>query len=160
MTPSPAERGSSAITDHQIREIMLDDQKYSVSLRVSHDGVEYLGRLRFTDPANDITYQDHAAIPGMTAADAVRKATEFSETEMAQRCYRALSEKRRFSRLRNATDEMINKIKYLNRVAIGLEKGMIDPVGGKQELDQIQGQLLEIVRTLRLHAGVEDEEPK
>jgi len=41
-----------------------------------------------------------------------------------------------------------------------LEKGMIDPVGGKQELDQIQGQLLEIVKTLRLHAGVEDEEPK
>lgn len=149
-----------ATTDHPIREITLDDQKYSVSLRVSYDGVEYLGRLRFTDAASDIAFQDHAAIPGTSALDAVRKATEFSETEMAQRCYRALSEKRRFSKLRNATDEMINKIKYLNRVAIGLEKGMIDPVGGKQELDQIQGQLLEIVKTLRLHAGVEDEEPK
>lgn len=149
-----------ATTDHPIREITLDDQKYSVSLRVSYDGVEYLGRLRFTDAGSDITFQDHAAIPGTSALDAVRRASEFSENEMAQRCYRALSEKRRFSRLRNATDEMINKIKYLNRVAIGLEKGMIDPVGGKQELDQIQGQLLDIVKTLRLHAGVEDEEPK
>ena len=77
--------------------------------------------------------------------------------EMSNRCYRALSEKRRFSKLRNATDEMINKIKYLNRIAIGLEKGMIDPAGGKQELDEVQAQLLDIVRSLRLHAGVEDE---
>ena len=48
---------------------------------------------------------------------------------------------------------MINKIKYLNRIAIGIEKGMIDPDGGKQELNQVQAQLLDIVRTLRLHAG-------
>jgi hypothetical protein len=152
-------RGSSATSDHHIREITLDDQHYSVSLRVSHDGVEYLGRLRFTGPFG-ITYQDHAAIPGSSAVDAVRRATEFSETEMAQRCYRALSEKRRFIRLRSTTDEIINKIKFLNRIAVGLEKGIIDPVGGKQELDQVQGELLEIVRKLRLHAGVEDEEPK
>ena len=152
-------RGSSATSDHHIREITLEDQHFSVSLRVSYDGVEYLGRLRFTGPF-EITYQDHAAIPGSSASDAVRRATEFSETEMAQRCYRALSEKRRFIRLRSTTDEIINKIKFLNRIAVGLEKGMIDPVGGKQELDQVQGELLDIVRTLRLHAGVEDEEPK
>jgi hypothetical protein len=90
----------------------------------------------------------------------VRRATAFSDTEMAQRCYRALSEKRRFTRLRSTTDEIINKIKFLNRIAVGLEKGMIDPVGGKQELDQVQGELLDIVKTLHLHAGVEDEEPK
>ena len=149
-----------ASSDHPIRTITLDDQKYSVSLRVIYDGVEHLGRLRFTDASSNITFQDHAVIPGTSAPDAVRKATEFSETEMSQRCYRALSEKRRFNRLRNATDAMINKIKYLNRVAVGLEKGMIDPVGGKQELNQIQAQLLEIVKTLRLHAGVEDEEQK
>ena len=145
--------------DHQLRTITLDDQKYSVSLRVEYDGVEYVGRLRFTDTTG-ITYQDHGPVPGFSEADAVRRATAFSETEMAQRRYRALSEKRRFTRLRTATDEMINKIRHLNRVSIGLEKGMIDPEGGKQELDQVQGELLEIVKTLRVHAGVEDDEPK
>ena len=52
---------------------------------------------------------------------------------------------------------MIAKIKHLNRFAIGLEKGLIDPDGGKLELDQTESDLLEIVKTLKLHAGVEDE---
>ena len=146
-----------ATSDHPIRTTKLDGEKYSVVLRVGYDGIEYLGRLRFTEAASGVTYQDHGTITGISVLDAVRKAKEFSEGDMSQRCHRALAEKRRFSKLRNATDEMISKIKYLNRVAIGLEKGMIDPAGGKQELDQVQAQLLEIVRTLRLHAGVEDE---
>ena len=124
---------------------------------MSYDGVEYLGRLQFTHAPSQLTYQDHGTIPGSTALQAVQKAKAFSMIEMEQRCYRALSEKRRFSRLRSATDEMINKIRHLNRVAIGLEKGMIDPASGKQELNQVQSELLEIVKTLRLHAGVEDE---
>ena len=151
---------TSANTDHEVRSITLDGQKYVVSLRVGYDGVEYLGRLRFTEAGTDITYQDHSAIPGTSALDALRRAKAFSTMEMEQRCHRALSEKRRFTKLRKATDQMIDKIKYLNRVAIGLEKGMIDREGGKQELDQVQGQLLDIVKTLRLHAGVEDEEEK
>lgn len=154
MCPAPTN------SDHPIRTITVDDRKYSVALRVGYDGVEHVGRLWFTDLATKVAYQDHGAIPGISALDAVRKAKEFTETEVEQRCYRALSEKRRFSKLRGATDKIIEKIKYLNRVAIGLEKGIIDRDGGKQELDQVQGQLLEIVRDLRNHAGVEDEEQK
>jgi hypothetical protein len=94
--------------------------------------------------------------PSSVPPYAVRKAKEFSPTEMEQRCYRALAEKRRFGKLRSATDQMIDKIKYLNRLAIDLEKGRIDRTGGQQELDQVQGQLLDIVKSLRQHAGVED----
>ena len=77
---------------------------------------------------------------------------------MEQRLHRALSEKRRYSKLRKATDKMIEKIKYMNRVAIDLEKGRLDRDGGRQELDQVQEQLIDIVRTLKGHAGVEDED--
>jgi hypothetical protein len=151
---------SSTNSDHPIRTITVDDRKYSVLLRVGYDGVEHVGRLWFTDATTGVAYQDHGAIPGISALDPVRKAKEFTQTEVEQRCYRALSEKRRFSRLRGATDKIIEKIKYLNRVAIGLEKGIIDRDGGEQELEQVQGQLLEIVRDLRNHAGVEDEDKK
>jgi hypothetical protein len=147
----------SASTDHQIRTIVIDGQKYFVCLRVGFDGIEYVGRLRFTDASNEVTYQDHSAVPGISALDAVRKAKEFSTTEVEQRCHRALAEKRRFGKLRRATDQMIDKIKYLNRVAIDLEKGKLDRDGGQQELDLIQEQLIDIVRSLRMHAGVEDE---
>jgi hypothetical protein len=150
----------STNSDHPIRTITVDDRKYSVALRIGYDGVEHVGRLWYTDTATGVAYQDHGAIPGTTASDAVRKAKQFTETEVEQRCYRALSEKRRFSRLRGATDKIIVKIMFLNRVAIGLEKGIIDRDGGQEELDQVQGQLLEIVRDLRNHAGVEDEEKK
>lgn len=157
---SSSEPTRSAInksSDHEIRAITVDRQTYLVSLRVSHDGVEYLGRLQFTHAPSQLTYLDHGTIPGSTVQDAVQRAQSFSATELERRCHRALSEKRRFSKLRSATDEMINKIRHLNRVAIGLEKGMIDPAVGKPELDQIQSDLLAIVKTLRLHAGVEDE---
>jgi len=36
-------------TDHQIRTIAIDGQKYFVSLRIRHDGVEHIGRLIFTE---------------------------------------------------------------------------------------------------------------
>ncbi len=147
----------SSSTDHQIRAITLDGRKYFVCLRVGYDGIEHVGRLRFTDAETEITFQDHAAVPGISTLDAVRKAKELTSKEMEVRCYRALAEKRRFGKLRRATDQMIDKIKYMNRVAIDLEKGRLDRDGGRQELDQVQAQLIEIVRSLRHHAGVEDE---
>jgi hypothetical protein len=150
--PTPA-----VSSDHQVRTIEVDGQKYFVSLRVRFDGVEHIGRLMFTEAATEISYQDHGGVPGMSVQEAVSKAKEFSEGELVQRCYRALSEKRRFGKLRRATDKMIEKIRQLNRIAIGLEKGIIEPESGKLELDQAQKELLDIVRSLRLHAGVEDE---
>ena len=145
-------------TDHQIRTISIDGQKYFVSLRIRHDGVEHIGRLIFTEASTEISYHDHGGVPGVSADEAISKAKAFSEGELVQRCYRALSEKRRFGKLRRATDKMIDKIRQLNRIAIGLEKGIIEPETGKLELDQAQRELLEIVRSLRQHAGVEDED--
>jgi hypothetical protein len=150
-------RSSPASTDHQIRTIAVDGQKYFVSLRISNDGVEYIGRLMFTEASTEIAYQDHGGVPGTSVQQALGKAREFSDGELVQRCYRAQSEKRRFGRLRRATDRMIEKIRQLNRVAIGLEKGIIEPESGKAELNQAQSELLEIARSLRLVAGVEDE---
>jgi len=148
---------ASASTDHNIRTITIDGRKYSVVLRVGYDGVEFVGRLRFTDTATpDLTFQGHGSIPGGSMLETVRKAKEFTVKEIETRLHRALSEKRRFNKLRDATDDMINTIKYLNRLAIDIKKGRLDQDGGKQELEQVQNQLLEIVRTFRQHAGVED----
>jgi hypothetical protein len=115
--------------DHQVRTIAIDGQKYFVSLRIVHDGVEHIGRLMFTEAATEIAYQDHGSVPGSSVEDAVAKAKEFTDAELVQ----------------------------LNRVAIGLENGITDPDTGKLELDKAQAELLVIVRSLRLHAGVEDD---
>jgi hypothetical protein len=144
--------------EHEIRVVAVDDHTYRATLRVGFDGVEYIGKMWFIDEIDaQLAFVDHGAIPGFTVQDAVRKARAFSQTELEHRCHRALSEKRRFGKLRRATDEMINQIKYLNRVVINLQTGMLDREGGEQEIQQIQKQILAIVRSLPLHAGVEDD---
>jgi hypothetical protein len=148
---------SAASSEHEIRVIAVDRNTYRTTLRVGFDGVEYIGRLWFIDKVDsELAFLDHGAIPAATVEEAVRKAKEFSDGELEHRCHRALGEKRRFGRLRRATDEMINQIKYLNRVVISLQSGMLDRDGGQQEIQQIQNQILEIVRSLPIHAGVED----
>ena len=149
---------NSAASEHEIRLIALDGQTFRAVLRVVFDGIEYIGRLWFIDELDSKhAVLDHGSVPGSTVEEAVRKAREFSQAELERRCHRALSEKRRFGKLRRATDEMINKIKYLNRVVIDLQAGIMDREGGQQEIQEIQHQILAIVRTLPIHAGVEDE---
>jgi hypothetical protein len=52
---------------------------------------------------------------------------------------------------------MINQIKYLNRVVISLQSGMLDRDEGQKEIAKVEKQILDIVRSLPLHAGVEDD---
>jgi hypothetical protein len=147
-----------ANSEHEIRLIALDGQIYRAVLRVGFDGIEHIGKLWFIDEADSThAFLDHGSVPGTTIEDAVRRAREFSQAELEHRCHRALGEKRRFGKLRRATDEMIHKIKYLNRVVIDLQTGVLDREGGQQEIQQIQNQILAIVRRLPIHAGVEDE---
>src|SRR5689334_24606662 len=76
----------AASTDHTIRTITVDGRKYNVVLRVGYDGVEYVGRLRFTDASSpDLTFQDHGSIPGASMLETVRKAKEFAPKEIEQR---------------------------------------------------------------------------
>jgi hypothetical protein len=147
---------NSANTQHPIRPIRVDSRNYMVSLHLGYDGIEYIGRLWFGDIADPkLAYQDHGAIPGATIEEAVRKATALTDSELEHRCHRALSEKRRFVKLRVATDKMLHQIKYLNRVVVNLQNGMIDRDGGHAEIAEIQKQIQEIVKTFPIHAGVE-----
>jgi hypothetical protein len=154
----PSMGSDSPSSEHEIRMVTADGRAYQASLRVDFDGIECIGRLWFIDEADSqLAFMDHAAIPGFTVEDAVRKAKAFSQVDLEHRCHRALSEKRRFGKLRRATDEMIDQIKYLNRVVINLQTGMQDREGGQEEIERIQQQILAIVRSLPLHAGVEDD---
>ncbi|MDQ3516042.1 MAG: hypothetical protein M3403_04625, partial [Gemmatimonadota bacterium] len=64
-------------------------------------------------------------------------------------------EKRRYVKLRRSVDEILAKVKYMNRVAVSMRGGMLDNEGAGQELDLITKQLQEIVTRLKDVAGVE-----
>lgn len=131
-------------------------KRYTVTCRVAFDGVEYVGRLWFAEEDFDeIGLPDRAAIPGRSRDDVLEQARRLSTQELGLRHRRALAEKRRFLKLRRATDEILTKIRYLNQIAVSMREGWIDEDGANQEIELTERQLHDLVNRLRDHAGVE-----
>ena len=96
-------------------------RRYDVTCRVGYDGIEYLGRLWFTEEgADESALPDRGSIPGRTRDEVLEHARRFTPRELVLRYRRAVSEKRRFLKLRRETNEILAKIRYLNQIAISV----------------------------------------
>jgi len=145
------------VSQPYIATIESDGRRYSVSVRVGYDGVEYVGRLWFADEAwDDLGLPDRGALPGRTKEEVIAQARRLTPEELVKRHRRALSEKRRFHGLRKATDDILAKIRYLNQVAISMRAGLLDVEGAAQEIDLTEKQLHSLINRLSNFAGVED----
>lgn len=145
------------ITQPHIATIEHDGRRYSVSLRVVFDGIEYVGRLWFADDSwDDLGLPDRGAFPGRTREEAIALARRLTTDELIRRHRRALAEKRKFHGLRRATDEVLSKIRYLNQVAISMRAGLLDVDGAAQEIELTEKQLHALIDRLATHAGIED----
>ena len=134
-----------------------DGRTYRVSVRVGFDGVEYVGRLWFTEVGTDDRgLPDRAALPGRTRDEVLALASRLTADELVKRHRRALSEKRRFNGLRRVTDEIIGKIRYMNQVRLSMAAGLLDADGGAQEVELTEKQLHALIAKLSVYAGVED----
>lgn len=137
--------------------LTIDGKDIDVTLRVAHDGIEYVGRLWFTEAAwDDAGIPDRAAFCGRTPDDALVLAQRLTPDDLTHRYHRAVAEKRRFHALRKVTDEMLVKIRYMNQLSISMRAGLLDLEGAAQEIETAERQLHEIVDRLRHAAGVED----
>jgi len=139
-----------ATIDHQGRRIV-------VSCRVAFDGIEHVGRLWFAEEGTgERGIPDRGAIPGRGADEVLAAARKLSAQELALRHRRAVAEKRRYLKLRGVTDEIINRIRYMNQVAISVRMGMIDQEGAGLEMELIERQLHDCISRLRGAAGIEE----
>jgi hypothetical protein len=144
------------IVHAQIAEIEYQGRHLRVACRVVFDGIEYVGRLWFTEEEwQDDGMPDRGAFPGRTREEVLAIAKRLSPQELTLRFRRALAEKRRYVGLRRATEEILSKIRYLNQVAISMRAGLLDADGAAQEIDLTEKQLHDCVERLRQHAGVE-----
>jgi hypothetical protein len=144
------------IVQPYIATLDYDGRRYNVSCRIAFDGIEYVGRLWFADESwDDGGLPDRGALPGRSRDEVLALARRLTQQEMMLRYRRALAEKRRFTGLRRATDDILGKIRYLNQVAISMRAGLLDTEGAAAEIDLTERQLHEIVEKLKLHAGVE-----
>lgn len=143
--------------EHHLVTLDVDGVLCDVCVRFAYDGLEHIGRLWFSGPAvGNHPIPDHGAIPGRTTEEALQLAERFTPDDLLRRFYRARAEKRKYLQLRHATGTILEKIKYMNRVALSMRGGLLDPDGARQELDLVVKQLHEIVDTLPLVAGVEE----
>jgi hypothetical protein len=144
-----------------IGTIDVDGRRFTVSLHTAHDGVEYVGRLWFTDESweEDSGFPDRGALPGRTISEVLAMATRLRPEDLVKRYYRATAEKRRYHRLRRATEDILVKVRYMNQVAVSMRAGLLDTEGAAQEIELTERQLHELIGTLRHHAGVEALEP-
>lgn len=144
------------IVQPHIASLDYDGRRFNVSCRVAFDGIEYVGRLWFADETwDDGGLPDRGAFPGRSRDECLALARRLTQQELMLRYRRALAEKRRFTGLRRATDDILGKIRYLNQVAISMRAGLLDTDGAAAEIDLTERQLHEIIEKLKLHAGVE-----
>lgn len=139
-----------------IGTIDFQDRRIVVSCRIGFDGIEYVGRLWFDEEdGTGHALSDRGALPGRSRDEVLSLAQQLTPNELIVRHRRALAEKRRYLRLRRATEEIITKVKYMNQIALSMRSGVIDPEGASLELELTEQQIVEIAKHLKDHAGVE-----
>jgi hypothetical protein len=140
-----------------IATIDVEGRRYNVTLRIEHDGVEFVGRLWFSDEAwaDDDGMVDQGVLPGRSAELVITHAQSLGDRELVQRYRRALVQKRRFHALRRHTVEVLENIRHLNALATSMRAGLVDMEEAAAEIDVTEDRLHELIDRLRTVAGVE-----
>jgi hypothetical protein len=146
-------------TDHEelfVTGVDIDGRSYNVTVLVEFDGIEHVGHLWFRDAEwdEDEGVRDHGALPGRSPDDVALQARALSEHDLTLRFRRALSERRRFHGLRHITHEVLNQIRYLNKVATSMRAGLLDLDEAASEIAGTEKRLHAMVDELRVFAGV------
>ncbi len=145
------------VTNAAVATLDADGRRYRVTVFVTHDGIEFTGRLWFADEEGADTdgIPDRGVLPGRTEAEVITLARRLRPDELQQRFRRANAEKRRYHGLRQLTNEILEKIRYLNQVGVSMRSGLLDGDAASQELELTERQLVELVRQAKRLAGVE-----
>jgi len=139
-----------------VTSVDIDGRSYSVSLRVDFDGVEHVGHLLFRDAewAEDDGVIDYGTIPGQNPTEVLANARALTDHDFALRHRRAVAERRRFNGLRQLTQQVLDQIRYLNKVATSMRAGLLDVDEAASEIASTEQRLHDMVGQLRTWAGV------
>lgn len=148
---------SSPTEELFVTTVDIDDRRYNVTVEVVFDGIEHVGHLWFSDEAwDDDGARDHGAIAGRDTNDVLRHAQTLSPADLTLRFRRAQADKRRYHGLRRATEDVLQGIRYLNKVATSMRAGLLDVQEAAAELDETERRLHTMIGELRRCAGVSE----
>lgn len=138
-----------------VTTLEVDGRNYNVTVEIENDGVEHVGHLWFTDEEwEDEGTRDHGAIPGKSSKEVHAHATALSAGELTLRFQRALVDQRRYHGLRKLTEDVLENIRHLNKVATSMRAGLLAVDDAAEEIDATEKRLHSMVDQLRHYAGV------
>lgn len=124
-----------------------------VRLRLD-DETWWRGRLWFVERSGTEVW-DKEEIFGETAEDVLKQARSLPHDEVLRRFKASFDERRRYFGLRALLDDLLDKGRQLNRIAVRVAAGEMDRVRAAHEIDRIQHEMRTIVDGLRDVAGRE-----
>jgi hypothetical protein len=141
---------TSETTDPFVGRIVVDGRSYAIAIQIAFDGVEHMGRLRFSDEdwGQDEGVVDPVAIAGASPNAILACACALTTEQLAQRFERARQVTRRIHGLRRTAEEALASLRHLRHVTTSLRAGLLDVDDAAREIDATEGQLSDMLRQL------------
>ncbi len=135
--------------------VHVDALQWRVMLRLRlEDEAWWRGRLWFSESGGTEVW-DKEELLGNSVEDLLRQARSLATEELIRRFRASYDERRRYFALRALMDDLLEKGRALNRVAVRVSVGELDPTRARAELDRLQLEMRALVDGMRDVAGQE-----
>ncbi len=146
---------ASQLEEHHVTTIEVDGRSYDVTVGIENDGIEFVGHIWFSDDEwDDEGIRDQGAIPGKSASEVAQAARSLSAHDLSLRFRRAQTDQRRYHGLRKLTEQVLDRIRHLNKVSTSMRAGLLEVDEAASEIDATERQLHDMIDQLRHYAGV------
>jgi hypothetical protein len=135
--------------------INVEGLQWRVMLRLRlEDEAWWRGRLWYSE-AGGTEVWDKEEIFGRSPEELLRQARSVPAEELTGRFRASYDDRRRYFALRAIMDDLIEKARALNRIAVRAAAGEADPERARVDLDRIQNEMQALVAGLRQVAAKE-----
>ena len=129
--------------------INVEGLQWRVMVRLRlEDEAWWRGRLWFSESGGTEVW-DKEEIFGRSPEELLRQARGVAADELIGRFRASYDDRRRYFALRAIMDDLIEKARALNRIAVRAAAGEADPERSRADLDRIQQEMQALVRGLR-----------
>lgn len=129
--------------------------QWRVMLRIRlEDETWWRGRLWYSEEGGTEVW-DKEELFGRSPEDLLRHARSLGSDELIRRFSYSYDERRRYFALRALMDDLLDKARALNRVAVRAAAGELVPERAKAEIDRIQVEMQALVEGMRQVAAQE-----
>jgi len=147
--PSPQSPDSEPTRQGFVGYMHVEGLQWRVMVRLRlEDEAWWRGRLWFSE-AGGTEVWDKEEIFGRSPEELLRQARSISAEELIGRFRASYDDRRRYFALRAIMDDLIEKARALNRIAVRAAAGEADPVRARADLNRIQQEMQALVAGLR-----------